>query len=60
LRRKAKLLSSRQSLPHFGAVQSGAVAGGDDHEAEDLVQEAYMRAFKFFGGYRGGTVGHGY
>jgi len=26
----------------------------DDHDADDVVQEAYMRAFRFFGGYRGG------
>src|ERR1700752_3280915 len=26
----------------------------DDHAAEDMVQEAYLRAFKFFGGFRGG------
>ena len=26
----------------------------NDQDAEDVVQEAYLRAFKFFGGYRGG------
>ncbi len=27
---------------------------GNDADAQDVVQEAYLRAFKFFGGYRGG------
>ena len=27
----------------------------NDHDARDMVQEAYLRAFKFFGGVRGGT-----
>ncbi|HWH68893.1 MAG TPA: sigma-70 family RNA polymerase sigma factor [Candidatus Sulfotelmatobacter sp.] len=27
---------------------------GNDPDAQDVVQEAYLRAFKFFGGFRGG------
>jgi len=28
----------------------------DDQDAQDVVQEAYMRAFRFFGGFRGGNA----
>ena len=34
-------------------VQPGAWLTRDDHDAEDLVQAAYLRALKFFGGFRG-------
>ena len=42
-------------LPHFGAAYNLARwLVRDDQDAEDVVQEAYMRAFRFFGGYSGG------
>ena len=43
------------TLPLFGAAYNLARwLVGDDRDAEDVVQEAYLRAFRFFGGYRGG------
>ncbi len=27
----------------------------NEQDAQDVVQDAYLRAFKFFGGYRGGN-----
>ncbi len=43
------------ALPHLSAAYNLARwLVRNDQDAEDVVQEAYLRAFKFFGGYRGG------
>jgi len=42
-------------LPHLGAAYNLARwLVRNDQDAEDVVQEAYLRALKFFGGFRGG------
>src|ERR1041385_6238886 len=42
-------------LPHLDAAHNLARwLTRNDHDAQDIVQEAYLRAFRFFGGYRGG------
>jgi RNA polymerase sigma factor (sigma-70 family) len=42
-------------LPHLDAAYNLARwLTHDDHAAEDVVQEAYLRALKFFGSFRGG------
>ena len=43
-------------LPHLDAAYTVArYLMRNDHDAQDVVQDAFLRAFKFFGGFRGGN-----
>jgi len=51
-----KLARFEQSImPHMNAAYNLARwLSSNDSDAQDVVQESYLRAFKFFGGFRGG------
>src|SRR5205807_476904 len=55
LKEKDKLARFEQSiLPHLDAAYNLARwLTRNEHDAEDMVQEAYLRAFKFFNAFRG-------
>ncbi len=43
-------------MPHLDAAYNLARwLAGNDHDAEDIAQEACLRALRFFGGFRGGN-----
>src|SRR5580704_10299141 len=45
------------AMPHLDAAHNLARwLVRNAHDAEDVVQEAYLRAFKYFGGYQGGDA----
>ena len=59
LEEQDKLARFEQSImPHMNAAYNLARwLAGNDPDAQDVVQEAYLRAFKFLGGFRGGDSG---
>ena len=54
---KAELAQFEQTVvPHLAAAFNLARwLTGNDHDAEDVVQESYLRALRFFPGFRGGN-----
>src|SRR5882757_8171188 len=43
-------------VPHLDAAYNLARwLAGNDHDAEDIAQEASLRAYRFLGGFRGGN-----
>jgi RNA polymerase sigma-70 factor, ECF subfamily len=50
-------LYEQKVLPHLGAAYNLARwLAGNDHDAQDGAQEASLRAFRFFGSFRGGDA----
>jgi RNA polymerase sigma-70 factor (ECF subfamily) len=58
LEKESKVARFEQSLlPHLGAAYNLARwLLRNPADAEDVVQESYLRAFRFFGGYHGGDI----
>jgi RNA polymerase sigma-70 factor (ECF subfamily) len=56
LQKPTKLANFEQTaLPHLSAAYNLARwLTRNEADAEDIVQEAYLRAFKYYGGFRGG------
>src|SRR5690348_2412193 len=55
-RERAKLFEE-MVLPHLDAAYNLARwLCGNDHDAQDVAQEASLRAFRFFGSFRGENV----
>ena len=54
--REATMQFEQAILPHLDAAYNLARwLTGNDHDAQDVVQDASLRALKFFGGFRGGN-----
>ncbi len=50
------LAFEREAIPHLGLVRERALfLTGNDSDADDLVQETYLKAYRFWETYEGGT-----
>jgi len=55
--KEKQVLFEQTVLPHLGAAYNLARwLTRNEHDAEDMVQEAYLRAFRFFAGFHGTDV----